>query len=799
VFLFDLSFAFPWAFLILPLLLALPRARDGRLFRWLSLATLTVALAQPEIRQPSDTIALLIDVSDSIGNRGRYAAKELGLSPNQADPQVYFFAQDTTRVSNTLAEVPGFLETATTDLARALQVVSSSEVQRVLLISDGAESTGKALLALPDIPVDVLRIKPQPNVRMAELLAPNQAAPGETIEIIAIIETDRAARILLRPEVAGQTLKTITMDVLEGQTSIPFQYQIQGESTIGIKASFDVNFPQPIADDSLEITVAVEDKDPVLVLGDPALANLLTEQGLEVREGTVAEVTTPLRYSAVILRESAGEFTPGQLNLLRSYVENGGGLMMTGGPFSFGFGSWYRTPVEEVLPVSTDLRTDVTLPLVAMVIIMDRSQSMGAGSPSKIDLAKEGAISVVDLAYQEDLLGLIAFSDESFTEWIFELRPATERGKLEMLQSILAITTRGGTVLGPAYEEGLRVLSKTTASLKHIIVLSDGKLYDNPSSSSTDQTTHLNQMAANALAEKITTSTIAIGASADFDVLEAIAVSGGGRYYKTLDTDTLPQIFTNEALTATRSLLRDDPFQPRAHHHPLATFNSAIPPPDAYIASTLKAESEMLIEGLGKEPLLAVRHHGLGRTAALTTDLNLWAGEFGTWDQLPLLLGTIVRWLQASPEEFTVYEHREGNQLQVVVDAIKDGAYVNNRNLIVRYLGIESSLNQVAPGRYEGYLPLTGPSGTLLVINNNEVVARKEVSTTLPEFDREGADQILEQLASRTTGIIYDNLVSYAPISSSSAISIWPYLAMAGMTIFLVELVVRRFGRSAND
>ena len=86
-------------------------------------------------------------------------------------------------------------------------------------------------------------------------------------------------------------------------------------------------------------------------------------------------------------------------------------------------GAWYRTPVEDILPVNTDLRTEVELPLVALVIVLDRSQSMSTGNPSKLDLAKEGALSVVDLAYQDDLLGMIVFSDANSTEWIFEPRP----------------------------------------------------------------------------------------------------------------------------------------------------------------------------------------------------------------------------------------------------------------------------------------------------------------------------------------------------------------------------------------
>src|SRR5690606_15483236 len=122
------------------------------------------------------------------------------------------------------------------------------------------------------------------------------------------------------------------------------------------------------------------------------VAALLRVQGIDVVEGTAADLVAPVGYSAVIVRGSSVQFTPGQLEMLSGYVGSGGGLLMTGGPESFGFGAWYRTAVEEVLPVTTDLRTEVPLPLVALVMVIDRSQSMSTGSPSKIELAKEGAV-----------------------------------------------------------------------------------------------------------------------------------------------------------------------------------------------------------------------------------------------------------------------------------------------------------------------------------------------------------------------------------------------------------------------
>lgn len=57
-----------------------------------------------------------------------------------------------------------------------------------------------------------------------------------------------------------------------------------------------------------------------------------------------------------------GQQTPNRLELLRQYVQNGGGLIMVGGYLTFqgieGKGRWAGTPVEDVLPVTLQTTDD---------------------------------------------------------------------------------------------------------------------------------------------------------------------------------------------------------------------------------------------------------------------------------------------------------------------------------------------------------------------------------------------------------------------------------------------------------
>jgi uncharacterized membrane protein len=66
------------------------------------------------------------------------------------------------------------------------------------------------------------------------------------------------------------------------------------------------------------------------------------------------------------------------MNTLPAYVRDlGRGLVMIGGPDSYGAGGYLRTPLEEALPVDMDVRSRTQEPNLALVFVIDKSGSMG--------------------------------------------------------------------------------------------------------------------------------------------------------------------------------------------------------------------------------------------------------------------------------------------------------------------------------------------------------------------------------------------------------------------------------------
>ena len=226
----------------------------------------------------------------------------------------------------------------------------------------------------------------------------------------------------------------------------------------------------------------------------------MPEIRVDVRNGLGVpnELADLQNYELIIFSDvPANRLTEKQMDLVRTYVQDlGGGFMMLGGENSFGLGGYYKTPIEEILPVRTDSEKKKETPSLAIVLVIDKSGSMGG---IKIELAKRG-LHGHRLNFSDSVIksGVIAFDGSPF--WIAEMHDASDKQYLS--SQIGSIVAGGGTNLYPALEQAYFALTETTAKLKHVIVLSDGH------STPGDWYGIANSM----YSENITISTVGIGA-----------------------------------------------------------------------------------------------------------------------------------------------------------------------------------------------------------------------------------------------------------------------------------------------
>ena len=215
-----------------------------------------------------------------------------------------------------------------------------------------------------------------------------------------------------------------------------------------------------VQNNSREAFTIVEGRPKTLyVYGDAqpsaAMLRVLDEGNFAAEIRPAAAVPTQLAgfqdYDLVIFDNvPATVLTTGQMKMMQSYVRDlGGGFIMIGGDQSFGPGGYYKTPVEETLPVSLDVRQKKHFPSLALVLVIDKSGSM---SGDKMRLALEAASAAVDFLSERDSVAVVAFDSDAET--------VVALGKVEDKQAIMRRSAPFRRAEGPRFTRALRWLTR---------------------------------------------------------------------------------------------------------------------------------------------------------------------------------------------------------------------------------------------------------------------------------------------------------------------------------------------------
>jgi uncharacterized membrane protein/uncharacterized protein YegL len=391
------------------------------------------------------------------------------------------------------------------------------------------------------------------------------------------------------------------------------------------------------------------------------LKKALQKQGLtlEVRGkyGLPESLQELNEFNALILADiEATNFTPRQMDNIQRYVNDfGGGLIMTGSENSFGLGGYYKTPVEEVLPVVSRYEKEKETPSLALILVIDKSGSMG-GNP--IALAREASKASVELLSARDQVGVVAFDGQA--KIVSDLRSAS--AKSEVLSQIDQIGAGGGTNMYPAMAAGRDMLADASAKIKHMIVLSDGQSQGGDFEGVTQE---LNGMG-------VTVSTVSLGEGAAVDLMSAIAQIGNGRAYVTSNAEEMPRIFTKETMEASRSAIKEEPFIPVKIQD--ADFLQGIAIEEAplllgYVMTKVKPTSQIQLITETGDPLMASGRYGLGNSIAFTSDTTeLWAGEWQEWSHFGQFWSQTIR---------SIISDRSSRGFKTVLDKNQNVATLN--------------------------------------------------------------------------------------------------------------------------
>ena len=772
----------------------------------------------------------------------------------------------------------------------AIALYTPDAGQRMVLVTDGNDTTGDIEAAANEaaaqqIPIDILPVPYQvrDEVMVERLYAPSEAREGQTVSLRVVLRATKPAAgmiqllhddqpIDLNGEKPGRGAPVARADwTLEEKDQPAIDPDADPTAIIDTDAhgryvtvrevdiplgftginNFQVVFEPSEGSDSMQVNnkaeafTLVSGKGRILFVDNIGgtsgniLPRALASRGIEMDvvspKGIPFGIGKMQRYDAIILQNVPYDaITPPQQRMLVKYVhELGGGLVMLGGPDSFGAGGWTNSELDRyILPVSCQIPSQTILPSGALVLVIDRSGSMdapvGGSARTQQELANEAALLALNTLYPQDLVGVVAFSGDAdmVVDVQMNANPAAVAKVVRSLQPGGGTNIYAG--LNVAYE-ALAPLTVQDAAVKHIILLTDGN-------SAEPVPGGYMKLARNMRQNGITLSTIGVGDGHDQLLLTQLAQMGRGNYHPIVNPSNLPQVFIKEAKTIRKNLVKEVPFTPTIlpTGSPIMSGLTGVPQLNGFVLTGEKSDPRVVMPMVGPEgePVFAHWQVGLGRSAAFTSDAtNRWATQWLSWGGYPDFWTSTVRRIarpSATRDADMLVAIRDGRvhvQLDAAADAdLKQSPGKQRAGSFGNFLDVKGSIlkpdgttepitpEQIGPGLYraDALADQTGNYVVSLFIDSPDGTRRtvfggagRPPGQELRHFKSNNA--LLERIAQITNGRILDPFAAQPAglfdrtqaFETRSVRPLWRTLLAWLVVLFLLDVACRRIAWDA--
>lgn len=736
----SLEFARPLLLLLLPAYIALIylidrrggrrsrriKHRVARVMRCLLTCLCVLALAAPSVVLPGGQQAVWILADASASARGmqdqmtqsvRTALENKDASVNAG---VIAFGGNA-MVEKPLAQdgtyngVTTAVDAQASDLSSALTLASAllpEDAQgRIVVLSDGATEDVRAAaqqLAARGVTVDYQSFSGDalPDAQISQLNVPSRVYQGQsfTVTVQVTANHDTAGTLVLYQNRTPVSSREVTLR--RGDNTFTFRDTAADTGVVTYEARLISEGDSCAQNDNMGGYVYVQGAPKLLLVegrqGEGSeMAAMLSAAAMQYE--TVLPAQLP--YDAEQLRQYDGVVLVNvdydaadeeQWAALDSAVRVlGRGLTAIGGDSSYALGGYRGSKLEDMLPVTIDVRNKLDLPSLALMLVIDKSGSMSDGmfGTTRLELAKEAAMRAAEVLTPNDQVGVIAFDDAA--KWVVNLQKAED---VEAIQNqIGTIRPGGGTAFFTALYEATYALMNAQAQQKHIIFLTDGEAGD----------TGYLQLCDIMQQNDITLTTVAVGSGADQATLRTLAQQGGGRAYAANEFDNLPKIFTKETYLVSGSYVQNRTFTPVITEQSALTDFEGFPQLSGYLAATEKSLATVSLMSDREDPILAWWQYGAGRVVAFMADSRgAWTSEFLQWDQAAAFYGGMAAFtLPGEEREGQLTTERQGDALRIVYTA-PEGAQTGLSTSVTALLpdGTQTqlALQESAPGVYEG-------------------------------------------------------------------------------------------------
>lgn len=759
-----------------------------------------------------------------------------------------------------------------TNIAEALRIAAAiippDAAGRVMLFTDGNQTRGDALAAVRDVrsiagrerrgglPIDVVpfsyRLKEEVLVEAVD--APPTAPAESTINLRVVLwatQTTQGTLQLLREGSAidlngNQPGLGRRVSLSPGRNVVQLEVELGPGRVHRFKALFEPDAKTTFTNQELAGTapraVFVGDqvldnnqgesftispgKGSVLLIDGVSnamengagitLAQTLRRAGVDVSvvspDAAPTQILTLQAYDMVIFENvSVDAIDPAAQEAYVAFVRDlGGGLVMIGGPDSFGAGGWKGTPIATILPVDVELPDRVVAPEVATVFVLDNSGSMKRpvlGSRlSQQQIANDAVALAIGSLDRNDLVGVVTFNSSADT--LVPLTPNSEAK--QTIETVRDIRSGGGTDMAAGLERAIRLFEGVQVKTKQCVVLTDGKsMRDDELVGLTEKIKKMG----------VKVSTIAVGDDADTQMLDQVARTGGGTYYHAVNPRSLPKIFLKAVKVVRSPLIREGEFEPAvlASGSAMVSGIRQTPTLGGLVLTRLKKDPtvvQSMISSKG-EPLLVSWQVGLGQVVAFTSDAHKWASNWISWPGYERMWVQIVRAASRPPDGRGVQASASasGDDLAVRVEVRnEDGTPATGLTVPATLYepsghSREISLTATGPGVYEANVRATETGSYVALVKpsaGSQKLTPAIVGTTLQEgvefrtlasndsliasIAKEGGGRVLD--ISRPRDVDAFNRRGIKP--AEAIISLWTLLMTTALTLFLFDVASRR-------
>ncbi len=647
-----------------------------------------------------------------------------------------------------------------TNLESALKLAQASfpedTAKRIVIVTDGNENVGNAASVAPTlasngIGIDVVPVKltTRAEVAVEKVTIPADIRRGTPFEVRTVLNNymepapegeTRTVRGKLRlTRSFGGRDELIGEDEVElppGKTVIGFRHTVDQPAMYTYNAVF---VPEDAQDDLMpqnnqaSAFTYVRGKGRILLIEDcdhrgefsylvERLRVMNLEIDLQASDQLFGSLNELQGYDCVILANvprTSGEesntvtsFRDEQIAMLvRNTQQMGAGLVMLGGPNSFGAGGWANTELESAMPVDFQIKNAEIQAVGALVLMMHASE-MAAGNHHQKVVAQEALKALGPMDY----CGLIHWDNFGQDSWLWGGKQGLVRISGQRKQ-MLALLDRMAPGDMPDFEPGMKMalaaFNSVPAAIKHMIIISDG----DPSPPFPSTINRYKQAGV-----KITTVAVGTHGPAGSTPLQSLASATGGQYYVVKDPRVLPKIYQREARRVARPLVKDlDNVAPRIvyPHEILEGVEGSLPPLRGMVLTTVK--DNPLVEVAIRSPIpddprsstiLAAWTYGLGRAAVVTTDAGYrWASTWTEWENYDKFYSQLIRWAMRPSSDrgkYSVATDVRDGKVRVVITALDTNDEFRNF-LDIRGFAVgpdlkpfDFKIRQLAAGRYVG-------------------------------------------------------------------------------------------------